>query len=102
MEGGVPPGADEPPAALAELTEARHRLRCALAPSRYRGVLAGSQKLAAGEVVRGADSIAAAVPYVRRVRGSVLGMALLWLYLLWLDLQWLDLQWRYVRWLYLQ
>jgi C-terminal binding protein len=40
----------------------------------YRGVLAGAEKLTSGEAVRGADAIAAAVPYVRRVRGSVLGL----------------------------
>ena len=40
----------------------------------YRGVLAGAEKLAAGEAIRGADAISAAVPYVRRVRGSVLGL----------------------------
>ena len=40
----------------------------------FRGSLAGTHLLAAGQVVRGADAIAAAVPYVRRVRGSTLGI----------------------------
>ena len=39
-----------------------------------RGTLGGAQLLAQGEVVRGPDAIAAALPYVRRVRGAVLGI----------------------------
>jgi C-terminal binding protein len=40
----------------------------------FRGSLAGVQLLSAGAQIRGADAIAAAVPYVRRVRGSTLGL----------------------------
>ena len=40
----------------------------------FRGALAGTRLLHEGSEVRGADAIAAAVPYVRRVRGSVLGL----------------------------
>ena len=40
----------------------------------FRGVLCGASKLANGESIRGADAIAAAVPYVKRVRDSVLGL----------------------------
>lgn len=40
----------------------------------FRGSLAGARLLHAGEAVRGADAIAAAVPYVKRVRGATLGL----------------------------
>jgi C-terminal binding protein len=40
----------------------------------FRGALAGTRLLHEYAEVRGADAIAAAVPYVRRVRGSVLGL----------------------------
>lgn len=41
----------------------------------FRGALAGARLLhEPGREVRGADAIAAAVPYVRRVRGSTLGL----------------------------
>lgn len=40
----------------------------------FRGTLAGIERTSRGEEIRGADAIAAAVPYIRRVRGSVLGL----------------------------
>jgi C-terminal binding protein len=40
----------------------------------FRGTLSGVERLGRGESMRGADAIAAAVPYIRRVRGSTLGL----------------------------
>ncbi len=40
----------------------------------YRGTLSAAERLSRGESMRGADAIAAAVPYIRRVRGSTLGL----------------------------
>ena len=40
----------------------------------YRGTLAGASLLAHGASFRGADAIAGAIPYIRRVRGSTLGL----------------------------
>ena len=40
----------------------------------FRGTLAGVERTARGEEIRGADAIATAVPYIRRVRGAVLGL----------------------------
>ena len=39
-----------------------------------RGTLGGAAILSRGDVVRGPDAIAGALPYIRRVRGSVLGI----------------------------
>ena len=40
----------------------------------YRGVLAGVALLDQGNSFRGPDAIALAIPYIRRVRGSTLGL----------------------------
>ena len=40
----------------------------------FRGGLAGVARLAQGESFRGPDEIAKAIPYVKRVRGSTLGL----------------------------